>query len=140
MIYGIGVDLFQVSRMLNFETCLEDPFYLNAYTPAERKQGKAREDSTMYFATRFAGKEAVYKAISRCGYDFRPKDIEIIDKDDGRPEAKILGKTDQYFREHVKGKLILHVSLSYETKYAEAFALAEIQNGGEPYEHDGKNI
>ncbi len=98
---------------------------LRSYTAAERTESCSRDVGLTYFATRFAGKEAIYKAISSCGKEFRPADIEIVDEADGRPCARLLGETKAAFEKHAGGRYALFISLSYDTDYVTAFAVAE---------------
>jgi phosphopantetheine--protein transferase-like protein len=128
-----GADIIKISRLFPAVTPLNwnDPFIKKAFTEDERRQGKEREGEKTrkaYFAVRFAGKEAVYKAISMCGYGFVPGDIEVIDGKYDRPEALVRGKTkkilDTYLAERAVDLLNLDVSLSFEDEYAAATAVA----------------
>jgi holo-[acyl-carrier protein] synthase len=128
-----GTDILKITRLFpagspfNFN----DPFIRRAFSEAEQKQGKARENEEIqkaYFSVRFAGKEAVFKAISGCGCGFVPQDIEVIDGVYGRPEITIRGKTrekiDKYLAEQYETMLSLDVSLSFEDEYCIATAIA----------------
>lgn len=125
MIIGIGTDIVKISRICPAALPLDDPFFIRSFTEKEIEQSKERVDFRFFFATRFAGKEAVYKAISFCKTEFNPKDIEITDDDDGKPFASLTGKTLLALSAFIDGNIELNLSLSYEKEYALAFAVAE---------------
>lgn len=126
MIYGIGTDIFKISRLDYINNNFNDSFILKSFTLSEREQAKKRTDPIIYYATRFAGKEAVFKSISRCGCDFRASDIEIINMDNGQPKVNILGKTSEKLNGSESSNLIIHVSLSFESDNAVAVAITEL--------------
>jgi phosphopantetheine--protein transferase-like protein len=128
-----GTDILKIARLFPAELSLNwgDSFIKRSFSEGERKQGKERDGEKAqkaYFAVRFAGKEAVFKAISICGCGFSTKDIEVIDRSFGRPEASIIGKTrealDAYLEERSEQLLSLDVSLSFDDEYAVATAVA----------------
>ena len=125
MIIGIGTDIFALGRLSPAVTNGNDPFFRRAYTSAERAEADLRENRREYLAGRFAAKEAVYKAVSLCGAEFAPGDIQITDDRDGRPRALLLGKTKARFEERYGSRYHLHLSLSHEDDCAIAFAVAE---------------
>lgn len=124
MIIGVGADIFDVSRISPYAIRTEDPFFTQTFTAAEQKQASERAIPLYYYATRFAGKEAVYKAISICGLEFDAGEIEILDDNDGRPHVRIFGRTAQEL-ERLVPKYRVFVSLSFEKDFANAFAIAE---------------
>jgi len=125
LLIGIGTDLFRISRIAPQSVAEGDPFLMRAYTEAERAEADGRAVPIFHYAACFAGKEAVYKAISGCGVEFCPGEIEITEDGDGRPAARLLGKTKERFEEKFGCRYALLVSLSYETEFATAFAAAE---------------
>jgi holo-[acyl-carrier protein] synthase len=128
MIFGVGTDIFCISRIRPLMQFPDDAFFKKAFTLNERAQAYHRPDPIYYFSTRFAGKEAIYKAISRCGCDFRPGEIEILDSAEGKPEAVILGQTLHALENC--SPLTIFLSLSWDGDYASAFALVEIKQKG----------
>jgi phosphopantetheine--protein transferase-like protein len=128
-----GVDILKIARLFPGSSSLnlDDPFIRKAFTEREQDRGKERNDEKSlraYLAVRFAGKEAVFKAISRCGCGFAAKDIEVFDSSLGRPEVIIQGKTkealEKFLNESGEILLSLDVSLSFEDEYAVALAVA----------------
>ncbi len=128
MIIGVGTDIFSISRLKALENIPDDPFFTRAFTEAERTAATLRADPLRYYAARFAGKEAVYKAISSCGCGCAPGDIEIAQDENERPGALLRGKTAECLRAFIQSKVRLHLSLSNDGEYATAFAIAEIEN------------
>lgn len=98
---------------------------MRAYTEAERREAEEKPEKLCYYADRFAGKEAVFKAISSCGAEFRPGEIEILGDSLERPQVCLYGKTKEVFEKLYGENCEIHVSLSYDTDYAAAFAAAE---------------
>lgn len=131
MIIGIGTDIFLISRLFPLLSEPKDPFWLRSYTEAERKQASVRPCPAQYLATRFAGKEAVFKAISCITEEFEPGHIQILDSDAGKPyvtlHPSLMHKLLLYTGTE---EITIHLSLSYENEYALATAVAEAGNGG----------
>ncbi|MBQ6817344.1 MAG: holo-ACP synthase [Bacilli bacterium] len=126
MIIGIGTDFINLSQLSTIDFTKEDSFLKRTYTTKERNQANLREERKIYYyLTRFAGKEAVYKAISCYLNDFKPNEIEIIDDDFGKPYVYLLGNTKQEFERSVKGQYQIHISLSYERNCAISFCVVE---------------
>jgi holo-[acyl-carrier-protein] synthase len=126
MLLGIGIDLFAIQRLAPQALDAKDPFLLRAYTPREREQAQVRQMPLYYYATRFAGKEAVYKAISFCGEEFHPGEIEILNDADGKPHASISGRTAERLAACTNGgAYTVFISLSYDADYASAIAVVE---------------
>jgi len=127
----VGTDILKIARLFPGALNMDDAFIRRAFTEGERQQGGERADENGrkdYFAARFAGKEAVYKAISICGCGFVPKDIEVVDGKYGRPQTQITGKTrealDTYLGEIDEVLCSLDISLSFEDDYAVGVASA----------------
>jgi phosphopantetheine--protein transferase-like protein len=132
-----GTDILKIARLFPGSQVLnwDDPFIKKAFTERERIQGQEREGEQgqkAYLAVRFAGKEAVFKAISVCGCGFVPGDIEVIDGVCGRPEVSIRGATKEALDQFLAGSggqvssgcFSIDVSLSFEDEYAVGTAAA----------------
>lgn len=106
MIKGIGVDIVQISRIAQ---SLSIPnFIQSTFTQNEIKN--LHGDKATYYATRFACKEAVFKAIGE------PKDwrlIETLNDKDGKP----------YIVSYEGYKI--HISITTEAGLAIAFCVVE---------------
>ncbi len=78
----VGVDLIEIDRI---RRALERPgFRERCFTEAERAYCDSRPNPAQHYAGRFAGKEAVGKALG-CGVHFTWKEIEIR----GRPKPGV---------------------------------------------------
>lgn len=123
MILGIGTDILDIERIrIAFQSSMKS-FFNATYTDAERQQAMRRPDPAVYFATRFAGKEAVFKCFGIAPDTIRLNEIEILGTESGQPLVTLTGNIKDTARE--KGIVSVQVSLSYETTHAVAFALAQ---------------
>ena len=123
MIFGIGTDILDRERL---DRGLDAAFIRRAYTDAERLQAAQRYDPSAYYATRFAAKEAVFKAISACVTDNRPQDIETLADEHGKPSVFLHGKTAEEVSDRLAGReYSILVSLSCEDKTAIAYAVID---------------
>lgn len=78
----IGVDLIEIERI---RRALERPgFRERVFTEAERAYCDSRPNPAQHYAGRFAGKEAIGKALG-CGVHFTWREIEIA----GRPKPGV---------------------------------------------------
>ncbi len=127
LIIGIGTDIFKISRISKKSVSANDPFLMRAYTERERAEALLRHDAISYYGDRFAAKESVFKAISSCGADFKPGEIEIICDELERPLVFLAGKTKELFENMYGQNYRISISISYDTDYAVAFAIAEKQ-------------
>lgn len=92
MIVGLGVDVFDVSRMER-ALCHGDPdFGRDLFTPAEIASCTRRRRPAEHYAACFAVKEAVFKALSLEHSDTEGafwRDVELVD-DPHRGESVVL--------------------------------------------------
>lgn len=126
MIKGIGTDLLEIRKLapiLSQEDYTKDSFIRRTYTREEIALAESRERPMYFYATRFAGKEAVFKALNTTGEDCRLSEIEILCDDTGRPCVVLHGMA--LALAHKKEISRVLISLSYEHDYALAFAVAE---------------
>ncbi len=128
MVAGIGTDLIRIARMRRIlaDAREDDPFLRKAFTPEERDEAARRPDPAVYYATRFAAKEAVFKALGAPGDAVPLTDIRIGAEDTGRPTATLAGAAARYARE--RGGTRVHLSITYEDEFAAAFALLEAED------------
>lgn len=126
MIYGVGTDILsleRLSRILEHDGSFEK----KVYTPRELELIRSRPEPLCCCATRFAGKEAVFKALRLDG-NTRWTEIEILSEPDGAPRVQLLGAAAQYAA--ARGVTAVQLSLSYEDKYACAFAVVLAEEAG----------
>lgn len=123
MISGIGTDLIRVDRMKKLvargKSYLEGIFTENEINYCESKTRKAE-----HYAARYAGKEALMKALG-CGWrdGIAFSEIEISNDEQGKPKLSLQGKAESVFRElHIKQASI---SLSHIDEIAIAIVILE---------------
>lgn len=119
---GVGVDILKIAHLCG--KCVEpsDSFARKVYTPAEMEEAQRREMPANYYATRFAGKEAVFKALNLPPDGIRLNEIEILSDEKGQPQVTLLGSIAELAaRQGIRRVLI---SLSYDAEYAIAYAVS----------------
>ena len=121
MIHGIGTDILAVARM--GDAASDEVFVRKTFTEAERAEAAGRDNPNMYYCTRFSGKEAVFKALGMDPNRARLNEIEILADEFGAPHVTLHGRMADFAAG--AGISCVHVSLSWETDYAVAFAVAE---------------
>lgn len=115
----VGVDIIEIERI---ERALSRPgFRERCFTDAERAYCDSRARPAQSYAGRFAGKEAVGKALG-CGVRFTWKEIEIVGPP--KPGITLAGKTLR-FAERV-GMREIDVSLTHSHTVAAATCVAEL--------------
>ena len=114
--FGIGVDIESVDRFAGLERTQDSSFLNKIFTRNELEYCYSKRMPASHLAVRFAGKEAVIKALcslGRVGSNY--VDVEIINNKDGVPEVKI-GKPGLH-------NLRIKLSLSHCVDKAIAFAV-----------------
>jgi holo-[acyl-carrier protein] synthase len=111
--FAVGNDLVHIE---NFKLSLSDLFKKKVYTPAEITYCESFTDSLQRYASTWAAKEAVYKAVkqldpSSLGW----KKIEII-------RAKKAGMPTVVLPDHLKN-LEVSLTISHDAEYTWALAL-----------------
>ncbi|MFS1026843.1 holo-ACP synthase [Enterococcus casseliflavus] len=122
MIIGIGTDLLSTKRV---NTILENgsSIFLNkTYTSEEHEQALSTSNSNHYYATRFAGKEAVFKTLTIAGNHIDLREIEILNNETGIPYVNVTGKLKKVAE--TKGIKDFKVSFSSDGNYVLAFVIA----------------
>jgi holo-[acyl-carrier protein] synthase len=128
MIYGIGTDIIQISRVEAALARHGDRFAHKILGPEEfekyvRRRGKVEARGVRFLATRFAAKEAFSKAI---GLGMRMpmtwRGVQVLNAPSGRPVVVASGVLKEYME---KNGLIAQVSITDEADYAVAFVVVE---------------
>ncbi|MGM0436778.1 MAG: holo-ACP synthase [Bacillota bacterium] len=123
MIYGTGIDIVEVKRVESIIKCWEDKFLNRIFTENEIKYCQKKSNPFPHFAARFATKEAVAKMFGTGLGKINWKDIEVINKEKGKPYLHFSGGAK---KEAVKNNIKnVHLSLSHEKEYAIAQVVAE---------------
>lgn len=112
---GVGVDLVDVGRVQLYVEA-SPAFVEAAWTDREQEQCTGRPER---WASRWAAKEAVMKALGVGLGRVRPDDIEILSDDEGKPAVLLHGKLRDAFPD-----ALIMVSMSHEGPWAVAVAIA----------------
>ncbi len=124
MIYGIGMDLVQVSRIRGALERWGDRFQKKVFTPGEIRYCLRKRNPYSSFAARFAAKEALVKALGigiRRGVHW--KDVEVQRGPLGKPVLKLSGKASEICRGAGIENLLL--SLTHDGDYSGAVVILE---------------
>lgn len=116
----IGIDIVEISRIRKAIAEWGDGFLKRVYTPEEVKHYRNKIPS---LAARFAGKEAVVKALGITDKGIGLSDIEILSDEFGRPEVTLHGKALKQAQE--LGIKEIAVSLSHSRSYTVACAIGQ---------------
>lgn len=124
MIYGIGVDMVQISRIERALDRWGDRFVRRVFTPSETVYCKGNARPAARYALRFAAKEAFAKAM---GLGFRDglslAQIEVLSTSEGMPYLKLHGTSKALFV--ARGIKHSFLSLSDDGLYAVAMVVLE---------------
>ena len=116
-ILGIGVDIIKNSRI---KKSIKNTYFIKrVFGKDEVKFSNRKTNKTIYFAKRFAAKEAFSKALGTGiskGLNF--KDIEITNNKKGKPILNINGESKKIIKRLIKKKFKTFVSLSDEKSHA----------------------
>lgn len=112
VLLGVGVDCVEVCRF-DYKTLQNKRLLKKIFTKNEINYCSKKAKPSQHFAARFAGKEAIIKALSgrAVGYNM----IEIVNNNKGVPAAKILSSG--------LDNLNIKISLSHTKEMAMAFAV-----------------
>ena len=126
MILGIGTDIVKTERMQELIDKFGEVFLARTFTAEERKAAGERPRPLLYYCTRFAAKEAVFKALAPPGdAGCDPREVEILNDRTGFPYAVLRGRLGELAA--AKGVSAIRVSVSDEDDYVVAFAIVEAE-------------
>jgi holo-[acyl-carrier protein] synthase len=113
----VGIDLIEIDRV---SRALERHagFVERVFTDAERAYCLSRANPAQHFAARFAGKEAVGKALG-FGVPFTWREIEIAGRP--KPSVSLSGRTAAWARQVAAGAIDL--SMTHSRGIAAAIAI-----------------
>ena len=116
----VGIDLIEIARVAR---ALERyaSFRDRVFTEAEQAYCESRPNPPQHYAARFAGKEAVGKALG-CGVNFTWLEVEIA----GRPKPSVtLAGSTRAFAERV-GAGAIDLSMTHSRELATAICTVEV--------------
>lgn len=124
MVIGIGTDIVEIERIQQILARQGERFLARILTPLERAEYQRRNCPVKFLANRFAGKEAVAKALGTGiakGVSFQ--DIEILPNTEGAPQVQLQGQARDCLV--AAGATSVMISLSDEHLSVVAFALIQ---------------
>lgn len=128
MIIGIGSDIVKVSRIEALLVSYKQRFLHRVFTMAELELFKNIDHQKRlvgYVAKRFAAKEAFSKAFGTgIGGDISFHDVEIFSEISRKPYFKLSNKLSDILKKNY-GKAQVHLSMTDEEEYAQAFVIIE---------------
>lgn len=114
--FGIGTDIESVSRFADL-LGKNDPLIQRVFTSGEIRYSLASQRPAERFAARFAGKEAVVKALYDLGITgVAIPAVEVCKRPDGAPFVRVIGLPAD--------RVQVRISLSHTREWAIAYALA----------------
>ncbi len=116
----IGIDIIEIARIERAMSRWGERFLRRVYTDAEQRLCRKKQSS---FAVRFAGKEAVMKALGSGIKGISWREIEILAEPSGKPVVHLYGKAQD--KAGSLGLDTLAISLSHSKEYAVAFVVGE---------------
>lgn len=118
--HSVGVDIIEIPRIRQALDRWGERFLNRVYTGAELKICRANPER---LAGRFAGKEAVMKALGTGIRGVGWREIEILSERSGKPFIQLYGGAQEKAKS--LGLNHLAISLSDSREYAVAFVVGE---------------
>ena len=121
----VGVDLIEIDRI---RRALERPgFRERCFTAAEREYCDSRPNPAQHYAARFAGKEAVGKALGfGVARAFAWREVEIVGRP--KPAVRLSGRLAERAAELGVGSVDL--SMTHSREIAAAIAVVSLREDG----------
>ncbi len=117
---SVGTDIVEIYRVAAVIERWQEKFLRRVYTPAELLYCRGRVPE---LAARFAGKEAISKALGTGIRGFAFRDVEVVTDELGKPAVVLHGRAAQTAAR--LGVARVHLSLTHTADLAVAHAVAE---------------
>lgn len=128
MMVGLGTDLCRVSRIERALRRWGKRFERRVFTPGEIGYCRERRRPEVHFASRFAAKEAVFKALGTgVARGVRWKEVEVVRQSGQAPQLRFSGRVARLLEE--RGVEAAHLSLTHDGDYALAVVVLEGERG-----------
>ncbi len=126
-IIGHGIDAVKIAEIKEEVDSPNKKWTMQFCTAAERRCAGKTPKRYRYYASCFAAKEAVVKALGT-GFrgDIRWEGIEILRRESGAPYIRLRGAVERYAAD--LGITDWHISISYLDEVAFASVIAEGEN------------
>ena len=124
-IYGIGTDIIKNSRIKN--SIKKKNFINRVFVKNEVLESRNKKDKLLFFAKRFAAKEALVKAL---GTGFRHnisfQDISVLNNKKGKPYFLISNNLRKIIKNKLKiNRFKIFLSISDEKNYSIAYVVIQ---------------
>ena len=120
---AVGTDLIEIERIRRSLTRHGERFRERCFTEAERAYCDSRPNPAESYAGRFAGKEAVGKALGfGVARAFAWKEIEIVGRP--KPAVRLSGRLAE--RAAAMGAAVVDLSMTHSRELAQAVAVASV--------------
>lgn len=122
---GLGVDIVEIERMRKI-LARTPSFARRVFSEAEQAYCNGHAQPEVHYATRFAAKEAVVKALGT-GFSegIGVRDIEVRRTSKGRPYVVLTGRAREVAREQGVREIPLSLSFTHTEAVACAMAITE---------------
>ncbi|WP_421906378.1 holo-ACP synthase [Mameliella sp.] len=135
MILGIGTDLANIDRIAGTLDRFGDRFRNRVFTEVEQAKAERRADTPGTYAKRWAAKEACSKALGtglRMGIAW--KDMAVSNLHTGQPVMEVTGWAKERLEAMTPEgyEAIIHVTLTDDPPWAQAFIVIEARPCGQP--------
>jgi holo-[acyl-carrier protein] synthase len=123
MIIGHGVDLVE-HESFSLLVAKEDAFLKRCFTTDEIEQARATAESLQWFASRFAAKEAVMKALGTGwtqGISWH--EIKVVSESGGRPVIALSGRAQEIASNQGITRFIVSLSHAKHASIASVIAI-----------------
>ena len=122
---GLGVDIVEIERMRRI-LARTPSFARKVFSEGERAYCDAKANPEVHYATRFAAKEAVVKALGT-GFSegIGVRDIEVRRTTKGRPYVVLTGRAREVARDQGVREMPLSLSFTHTEAVACAMAITE---------------
>lgn len=139
MILGVGTDLANIERIERTMERFGNRFLNRVFTQTEQRRSDNRAERVASYAKRWAAKEACSKALGtglRMGISWR--DMAVSNLSTGQPVMTVTGWAQERLAAMtpVGHEAIIHVSLTDDMPWAQAFVLIEarpVGSAGAPF-------
>mgnify|MGYP002622199752 CR=1 FL=1 len=122
-VFGIGIDVVEVSRIARMIEEYGVRFAEKVFTPGEREYCESASRPALHYAARFSAKEAVAKALGTgIGADLEWLDMEVRRRESGAPQLVLSGSGLRFAE--ANGIVKVMISLTHAKEYAAANAVA----------------
>ena len=118
---GVGVDLVEIERMERAIT-RTPRITKRVFTSGEREYAWSKARPAVQYATFFAAREAVLKALGTGFAGINYQDVEVTHDEKGKPSVLLHGKAAAFAEE--QGIIEIQISLSHTHQMAVASAVA----------------